>query len=40
MGSLVLKKTLKPQNIYKGFKIIKIWPLNLEAMLGKMQPSK
>jgi hypothetical protein len=38
--SLVLKKTLNPQNIYKGFKTIRIWPLNLKAMLGKMQLSK
>jgi hypothetical protein len=31
---LVLKKTLNLQNIYKGFKTIRIWPLNLKAMLG------
>ncbi len=40
MGFLALKKTFNPQNIYKGFKTIRIWPLNLETMLGKMQPSK
>jgi hypothetical protein len=34
--SLALKKTLTPQNICKGFKTTRIWPLNPRTMLSKM----
>jgi len=33
--SLVLKKTLKPNNIRKGFEATSIWPLNPNVMQGK-----
>jgi hypothetical protein len=37
---LTLKKTLTTTNICKGFSVAMIWPLNLDAMASKMQPSK
>jgi hypothetical protein len=33
---LALKKTLIPQNICKGFKTTRIWPLNPKTMSSKM----
>jgi hypothetical protein len=38
--SLVLKITLTPQNIYKGFKTTGIWLLDLNVMASKMQPNE
>ena len=36
--SLALQKSLTPSNIKNGFKACGIWPLNYEAMNGKMGP--
>ena len=38
--SLALQKSLTPSNIKNGFKACGIWPLNYEAMNGKMGPSQ
>ena len=38
--SLALRKALTPTNIQSGFRGARIWPLNLEAMRGKMGPSE
>lgn len=38
--SLILKITLTPQNIHKGFKTIGIWLLYLNVMASKMQPNE
>jgi hypothetical protein len=38
--SLVLKITLTPQNIYKGFKTTGIWLLDFNVMANKMQPNE
>lgn len=38
--SLALKKTLNLNNISKGFKVIKIWPLNPNVMVNKMRLSE
>jgi hypothetical protein len=35
---LALEMALTPQNIIQGFKEIGIWPLNDEAVAGKMDP--
>jgi hypothetical protein len=34
--SLAFKKALTLHNVLKGFEMISIWPLNLNAMVGKM----
>jgi hypothetical protein len=36
--SLALERALTPRNIMQGFKGIGIWPLNHEAVVGKMGP--
>ena len=38
--SLALEKALTPRNIKHGFKGTGIWPLNYEAVVGKMGPSE
>jgi hypothetical protein len=39
MGFFRLKKTLNLNNICKGFKATRIWPLNPNVVVNKMQPS-
>jgi hypothetical protein len=34
--SLAFKKALTLRNVLRGFEMIGIWPLNLNAMVGKM----
>jgi len=34
--SLAFKKALTFHNVLNGFEMISIWPLNLNAMVGKM----
>lgn len=38
--SLVLRKVLIPENIFKGFQSTGIWLLNSEAMADKMGPMR
>lgn len=38
--SLVLKRTLTPQNICKGFKTTRIWLFDPNVMASKMQPNE
>ena len=38
--SLALKKALTSSNIKNGFKACGIWPLNFDAMEGKMGPAQ
>jgi hypothetical protein len=40
MDLFSFEKNIEFTNIMKGFKIISIWPFNLQNMEGKMQPSQ
>ena len=38
--SLTLKKALTSTNIRAGFRGVRIWPLDIDAMISKMDPSE
>jgi hypothetical protein len=40
MGFFNIEKKLNLNNICKGFKKTRIWPLNPNVMVNKMQPSE
>ena len=40
MDILSSKKALTPQNILRGFRATRIWPLNSTAMILKTTPSE